>query len=102
MATIESLANNLSQWSQATFGPDNVRGPIGPLRHLEKEVQEALAAPGDIMEYADCLTILMDAARRAGFSIQQLIDASNDKIEFNKTRLWPRPTSDEPVFHIKG
>lgn len=26
--------NDIGQWSQATFGPDSERGPIGPLKHL--------------------------------------------------------------------
>jgi hypothetical protein len=53
-------------WSQATFGSDEVRGPIGALRHLEKEAKEAQDATGDIVEYADCLLLLLDASRRGG------------------------------------
>ncbi|MBF9651862.1 DUF550 domain-containing protein, partial [Streptococcus pseudopneumoniae] len=31
----------LADWSAETFGPRSHRGPIGPLKHLEKEAREA-------------------------------------------------------------
>jgi hypothetical protein len=40
-----------AEWSQATFGPDNERGPIGPLKHLAKEVAEVMQDPTDLMEF---------------------------------------------------
>ncbi len=36
------LWNELSKWSQETFGSDAERGPIGPLRHLKLEADEAI------------------------------------------------------------
>jgi hypothetical protein len=96
------LASDISSWSQATFGTDQERGPIGPLRHLEKEAKEAQQNPGDITEYADCLILILDAARRAGFKPLPLLRAAMQKMEVNKARKWPKPTSDEPVEHIPG
>ena len=91
----------LSEWSQATFGTDAERGPVGPLKHLAKEVQECLADPSDLEEYADCLFLVFDATRRAGFTFDQLVEAVFAKLAKNKRREWPRPTSDEPVEHVR-
>lgn len=93
------VARDQAKWSQATFGKDQDRGPIGALKHLEHEAREAQAAPNDVSEYADCFLLVLDAARRAGFSVRDLLTAAIDKQEINESREWPKPTSDEPVFH---
>ena len=91
----------LSEWSQATFGSDKVRGPRGPLLHLSKEVEEALKAPDDLEEYSDLFFLVFDATRRAGFSYAQLREAVTAKLAKNKARKWGKPTNDEPVEHIR-
>jgi hypothetical protein len=95
------LAKDQSDWSQATFGTDQERGPLGALRHLEKEARETQAAPGDIEEYADCFLLILDAARRAGISPLQLIEAAQRKMLINRQRTWPRPVDDQPVEHVR-
>lgn len=99
--TLADLVQQQAKWSQATFGLDSERGPLGPLKHLEKEARECQAAPSDLTEYADCLLLLLDAARRAGFTEMQLIDEAVAKLQVNKTRKWPKPTSDDPVEHCR-
>lgn len=125
-----------AEWSRATFGCDTKKGPLGALKHLEKEVGEARAAlqraarckelaTGDevknpvarkyyadtteatqaeaLTELADCVFLVFDAARRAGFDYAQLVQACWDKLEVNKQRAWPAPTySDEPVEHDRS
>lgn len=93
--------NFLEHWSQKTFGTDAERGPIGPLKHLKKEADEAIANPQDINEYVDCLFLIFDATRRAGFSQQQLWDAAIEKTKELETRTYPKPTADEPSEHIR-
>jgi hypothetical protein len=93
--------NGLSKWSQDTFGLDKDRGPNGPLLHLKKEVDEVLENPTDIVEYADCIFLVYDAARRAGFSYGQLEQACFEKLRINKARTWPKPTSNQPVEHVR-
>ena len=92
--------HDLADWSQATFGDDKTRGPVGPLKHLAKEVREALADPTDKMEYVDCLFPVFDAARRAGLTYGELLGLSWKKLAINKARQWPKPSSDEPVEHV--
>jgi hypothetical protein len=91
------------EWSQATFGPDIERGPIGPLKHLAKEVQECLADPWNMEEKIDCLFLVIDAARRSGASYQQFMDAAFAKLEVNKAREWQQSKGDsEPVEHVRS
>ncbi len=114
---LRELVEDQSKWSQSTFGTDSERGPIGALRHLEKEAKEAAdeavglmpLAQGTAMqanealleELADCFLLLLDASRRSGVGIGDLINASARKMRKNKQREWPKPTSDEPVEHIR-
>ena len=97
---LTDLVQDQSEWSQATFGPDGIRGSSGPLKHLEKEAREAQNNPTDIMEYADCLLLILDASRRAGFTTLQLIQAAQEKMKINRARKWPAVTDmTSPVEH---
>ena len=96
------LATEQAEWSQQTFGTDQERGPLGALMHLEKEAREAQEAPDDPSEYADCLLLIIDAARRAGIDITQLLQHAHDKLEICRQRKWPKPEHpDQPVEHIR-
>jgi ParB/RepB/Spo0J family partition protein len=99
--SIEAFWNEHAEWSQATFGSDAERGPSGPLKHLALEAKEALENPTDIFEYADCLMLVLDATRRAGFSLRGLLGAAESKLNTNKTRQWPTTSVGEPVLHSK-
>jgi len=96
----QRLWDALAEWSQTTFGTDAERGAIGPLKHLEKEAREAQEAL-DPVEIADCLFLVFDAARRRGLTLDQLLDAAEWKLEVNKMRKWNKPTSVEPVEHVR-
>jgi Protein of unknown function (DUF550) len=91
-----------SAWSQTTFGTDAERGPIGALKHLEMEAREAQEKPGDREEFADCFLLTCDAARRAGMTLDDLLNEAFAKLAKNKLRVWPKPTSDEPSQHVRG
>jgi hypothetical protein len=99
--SIEDFWREQSAWSQATFGTDSERGPAGPLKHLLKEAKEALASPDDLEEYVDCLFLVIDATRRAGFSYRQLLDGAWKKLEVNKSREWPKLGSEDAVEHVR-
>lgn len=107
----ELFWSELSKWSQATFGEDSVRGPIGPLKHLAKEVKEAISEieePSEKsdkrlkMEIVDCLFLTFDAARRAGFTIEELFELAFDKLDINRARTWGAPSADQPVEHDRS
>jgi Protein of unknown function (DUF550) len=94
-----AFAEAQAVWSRVTFGSDEERGPTGALKHLAKEVQEALEHPSDPMEYVDCLFLTLDAARRSGTPATKLLELAWQKLEINEGRTWARPTSDEPIEH---
>ena len=89
---------SVGEWSQATFGTDAERGPIGPLKHLVMEVLiELLGFPRsavveflagvkdfadatDIQEHADVFILWCDASRRAGHTFPLLMDAVADDL----------------------
>lgn len=92
------------RWSEETFGPRKERGPIGPLRHLEKEAKEAYDetdADKQKEEIADCIFLVFDAAMRAGMSRRDVVNVCNAKLVKNKTRTWPKRVGDEPVEHVR-
>jgi hypothetical protein len=93
------------EWSQATFGLDSERGCIGPLKHLEKEAREAYTETDREkrhMEIVDCFFLTCDSARRDGMSFDDLLALAWKKLEINKARQWSKPTSDEPVEHVRN
>jgi len=89
------------EWSWKTFGPPEVRGPVGALKHLVKEAAEALDTPGNIIEYADCLLLILDAADRAGFTELELLNATLDKLAVNEKRAWPDWRGADPAIPIE-
>lgn len=114
---LEDFWHAQSEWSQATFGTDQERGPLGPLKHLKKEVEEAIsevvslwdggargAAP-DLRplreEITDCLFLVFDAARRAGMTHQDLVESAFRKLEINKGRKWGEAKEGEAVEHLR-
>lgn len=91
--------DEMTGWSRKTFGSDQERGPIGPLRHLKLEADEAIES-NERDEYADCLLLILDAARRAGFTYDYLIAVTLQKLAVCRTRTYPKPAPDEPVHHV--
>ena len=102
--SIQAFWRAQAEWSTATFGSDAERGPVGPLKHLEKEAREAYGET-DVdrrrVEIADCLFLVIDAARRAGMTWDELVDTAWAKLAINKARQWQKPTSDGPVEHVR-
>lgn len=94
----ERIRHEHAGWSDATFGDV---GPVGPLKHLSKEVLEAAADPSDPLEWADMQFLLWDAQRRAGISDEQITQAMVEKLAVNKQREWPEPKDGEPRQHVK-
>ncbi len=108
---LHDLADDQAVWSQSVFGSDAERGPIGTLKHLEKEAIEAQQAWRSVgrderddftEEMADCLLLVLDANRRGGSSVMSLLQNALAKMKKNKARQWPKPTSDESVEHVRA
>ena len=89
----------INTWSTATFGEDHQRfSPI--VHHLKKEVQELLDTDGDEMEFADCMMLLLDAAKVKGICGSKVLALTEQKLEINKKRTWGKPDENGVVEHI--
>jgi len=123
MSRAQQFWNEQAEWSEATFGKTSERGPLGALKHLEKEAKECQIEANLLIYYkveegiteediktttdnlkveiADCLFLTLDSARRAGMTLDELLDVAFEKLEVNKKRKWQRLTSDGPVEHVR-
>ena len=98
MTEIRRLQREVSRWGNQQFGQAT---PHSTVSHLVKEVQELLDDPYDSIEYADCLTLLLHAAHRAGINIESIIDVAWDKLDINRHREWGEPDEDGVVEHVR-
>lgn len=105
---LEQFWNEHAEWSEATFGKTSERGALGPVRHLQKEVQELLdkleqTGEFDLEEAADCVFLLFDSVRRAGYTLPELTEKCFWKLDKNKTRIWVKPAvAGMPIEHLRG
>lgn len=97
--TLGVLIKEHEKFSDETFGKD--RNPIGPLKHLKKEIDEIIENPDDIVEYADFLLLFIDAIRLNGYTFSKVINAAFEKLEVNKTRDWPPLNKEGYSEHVK-
>jgi hypothetical protein len=99
VSAIQQLQNELCDWADKTFGINRTASPV--IAHLIREVYELEETPEDIMEYADCFILLLQAAKLSGYDTDDLIRASFAKMEINKNRKWGKPNADGSVEHIE-
>jgi NTP pyrophosphatase (non-canonical NTP hydrolase) len=105
MNRIDRLQNNIAEWSDQTFGSDD--RTIGILNHLKEEVDEAIEAKKDFeaepngltqqrmaSEFADCLILILDAARKSELNTDLLMQAAEYKMQVNRNREW-QPANQE-------
>jgi hypothetical protein len=87
-------------WSGRTFGDGRRTGGI--TKHIEKELNEIRAAPGDLEEWMDVIILGLDGAWRTGATPEQICEALQAKQDKNLARKFNPPISeDEPSEHIR-
>jgi len=99
MERIQRLQNNIAEWSDETFGTDD--RTIGILNHLKEEVEEVIEAKQVFeekldgisqqkmaSEFADCLILILDAARKSDLNTDLLMQAAEYKMSINRKREW--------------
>ena len=92
-----------TEWAVKTFGP----GPraAGVIDHIQSELQEIAADPGDLEEWIDVIFLAIDGAARQGYNGQEIWDALRAKLVKNKSRRWPDWRTMDPnksIEHIRG
>jgi hypothetical protein len=91
------LWRRVETWSVRTFGDSKKRDHIGPLKHLALEAVEAQAPDAGLDEFADCLILVFDAARRRGLSYESLEEIALAKMTINEGRRWLPAKNGEPA-----
>lgn len=99
MEKLQNLQDDIAKWSDLTFGSDD--RSIGILNHLKEEVDEVIDAKNLFKqnptlinqkkmasEFADCLILILDAARKNQLNTNELIKAAKKKMDINKNRKW--------------
>lgn len=89
------------RWSLRTFGPGARIG--GLTKHIEKEIAEVRAAPADLDEWLDIVTLALDGAWRAGFTPAEICRGLERLQNRNMARQWPSAVcDDQPTEHIRS
>jgi len=119
MSDLQKLMDEISEWSDKTFG-ENQRNPAIAF-HLKKEVDEliwaikahqngnkpSVSVKGDMLvervflEYADCFMLILDSATHLGINADDLIAYARIKLEINKARRWGKPDENGVIEHLE-
>lgn len=94
----QQMQDDIGVFTDKTFGDST---PQSKAHHLAEEAMEAAADPSDIIEWADCTILLLDAVRKAGFTTDDLYAAVQRKMEINKSRKWGDKDENGVVRHVK-
>ena len=112
---VKHIARQIT-FSRTTFGParghvyGDIRVPdpliatLGVIDHLNKEMVEVAADPGDLSEWIDVVILAIDGAWRAGFSAEEIVMGLVAKQLKNERRKWPDWRTAEPgkaIEHVK-
>lgn len=97
--------DELGVWTTKTFPHQT---SVSKLHHLKKEVGELIEAIEGKQwteevehEFADCFTLLFDAARIEGLSLIDIINVMKRKFDINKQRIWGEPDENGVIHHIE-
>ena len=93
----QKVQDDIGEFTDKTFGHSTVESKM---THLREELDEVIADPQDELEWADCMILLLDAARRQGFSMDDLQQAINKKMTINRARKWGNADENGVVKHI--
>ena len=80
-------------FSSHTFGFGKRTG--GVTQHIEKELAEIREKPDDLTEWVDVIILACDGYWRHGGQPENLMADIRAKLEKNKRRVWPTPTSED-------
>lgn len=110
MKSIFELESERLEWSLKNFPEATYFSSLSKLKEEIKEVDKELKYLEKFpeqyhldkltMEYADCLMCLFDSAGRAGVSVEDIVEAFEEKLEINKNRKWKK-NPDNTYSHVK-
>lgn len=95
----QDLQDEIAEFTDRVFGHQKTCVP--KLHHLREEVGELIEEPHDHLEWADCMILLIDAAKKNGMQMDDLFSYVQEKMEINKTRTWGEPDENGVRRHVK-
>jgi hypothetical protein len=96
---LQELQDKIAAFNERTFPGQTVHGVAN---HLAKEAGELAAEPGDLMEQADVLILLLQVCHKQGVSGSELLRNAFTKVEINEKRDWPKEPAEDGTFqHTK-
>ena len=95
----QPLQDSITAWADSVFGKD--RKPESILQHLKKEIEELLEDPSSLEEYADVGILWLNAAKKAGYDVDDLYFAIVGKMWVNKCRKWGKMDENGVVEHLR-
>ncbi len=96
----QPLQDSITAWADFVFGRD--RKPEQILQHLKKEIEELIENPSSLEEYADIGILWLNAAKKAGYEVDDLYFAMISKMRINKARKWGKADENGVVEHLRG
>lgn len=94
---MQELQNDIVEWADKKFGQKN---PIeSVLTHLIEEAKDLLKEPYNAIAYADVLILLLTAAHKAEYNVEELETAIKTKMTLNKARVWQEPDAQGITRH---
>lgn len=94
----QNLQDEIGLFTDKTFPVSTAKSKA---LHLAEEAREAAEDPSDILEWADCVILLLDGARKAGYTTGDLYHAVCRKMDINRKRTWQPPDDDGIARHAK-
>lgn len=96
---IQALQDDVFEWQSKTFPYATIESRMA---HLKKEADEVAIDKCDVVEYADCLMLLMGAAGVVGIAMDEILAAAWKKLSINKKRKWLPPDEHGVCYHDKA
>ncbi len=95
--TMPEILDAWAEWEAIQFPQATT---LSRLKHLQKEINELIEDPQDLMEYVDCFALLTSAMRGESITLTTLILAMGAKLEINKKRKWGEVNEKGFVEHV--
>ena len=82
------FSKDRQEFSHGAFGSPVAHPYTKVLLKLKKEVTELCENPDDEMEWSDVFLLILDAAERKGYLVDDLVGFASAKLAINKARGW--------------
>src|SRR5690348_11536942 len=73
---LQCCVTEYSEWTRKAIPNQRLQSVLG---HLKQEIDDIMADPSDITEFADAMLLLLHALECAQFSVPQLLEAMQRK-----------------------